>query len=546
MRRKIITRLLVFCMIVSMLAVPAMATDDGWTRGESSDTYTVSSGTATLSSYTITKNTYVVLGSSSTLNGSITVSGGALYVYTTDSSSATLGANITVSGDNSFYYQTSSGTVTFKGKVSRNNYTLNGWKTTTLDSKTYSYPTWTYNGGTPTSPSSSPSSGSTTTTSSSTEVTAKTTVSGDTATVTVDSKAVTSAVTAAESSADKTVTIDASKAGADVTTVTVQASVLETVSDASGVSLTIEMPASDVTLSDAALAAVVAEAGTNVSLTLETSAGTESLAAAQKESLTGLATGVTITASLESNGKAITSFGGGSVTLSVPFTAPAANRPANKFGVYHVAPTGGLTRQPTSYANGKLSFTTTHFSDFVAVYEPFADVTADLWYAQYALYASDHGIMNGTDKGFEGNLNLTRAMMVQTFYNMKNRPTGAASGAFADVADGAWYADAVNWGAANGVANGMGAGNFAPNADMTREQMAQFLYNYAKANGKDVSKAGDLSQFADASSVSDWAKEAMAWAVGQGYINGMDGKLNPQGTATRAQVATVLTRFAQA
>ena len=545
MRRKIIARLLVFCMIVSMLAVPAMAAETGngtvWNEstgaaltlsGDSSSTYSISSG-----AYTLDLNGH-------TWSGTITISGsGSLSVtdsaYNSETSANTLNSVITLSSTNSsFTYSVDSSTYVIRGSAFRvvpsdsTNYIVD-WSDTTAR-LTYIGGGSSVSGGS----SSSSSSGSTT-------VTATTSVSGDTATVSVSSSAVTSAATAAESSADKTVTIDASKAGADVTTVTVQASVLETVSDASGVSLTIEMPAGDVTLSGAALAAVVAEAGTNVSLTLETGAGTESLAAAQKESLTGIATGATITASLESNGKAITSFGGGRVTLSVPFTSPAANRPANKFGVYYAAPNGGLTRQPTSYAGGKLTFSTTHFSDYVAVFEPFADVTADLWYAQYALYASDHGIMNGTDKGFEGNVNLTRAMMVTTLYRIKGASAGSAA-AFSDVASGQWFTDAVNWAAANGVASGVGDGKFAPNADMTREQMAQFLYNYAKANGKDVSKTGNVSQFADASSVSGWAKEAMAWAVGEGYINGMDGKLNPQGTATRAQVTTVLTRFAQA
>lgn len=542
MRRKIIARLLVFCMIVSMLAVPAMATETGngtvWNEstgaaltlsGNSSSTYTISSG-----AYTLDLNGH-------TWSGAITISGsGSLSVtdsaYNSSSSTNKLDSKITLSGtSSSFTYSVADSTYVIRGSAfdvisGLSNYNVS-WSGTTA---TLAYA----GGGGGGVSSSSSSSGSTT-------VTATTSVSGDTATVSVSSSAVTSAATAAESSADKTVTIDASKASANVTTATIQTSVLSTVSDASGVSLTIEMPAGDVTLSDTALAAVVAEAGANVSITLDVSNSTASLAAAQQESLAGLATGATIDVSVTSNGKEITSFGGGRVTLSVPFTSPAANRPANKFGVYYAAPNGGLTRQPTSYASGKLTFSTTHFSDYVAVFEPFADVTADLWYAQYALYASDHGIMNGTDKGFEGNLNLTRAMMVTTLYRIKGASAGSAA-AFSDVASGQWFTDAVNWAAANGVASGVGDGKFAPNADMTREQMAQFLYNYAKANGKDVSKTGNVSQFADASSVSGWAKEAMAWAVGEGYINGMDGKLNPQGTATRAQVTTVLTRFAQA
>lgn len=558
MRRKIIARLLVFCMIVSMLAVPAMASTTLSAVPWSSNAYTLTEDT-TLSTYSISSGAYTINAGTYKLTASsvsvasgatLTVKGGSsssteLYTatggvrlsnnvyYTNDSAYSISGSVTLTSTSGTFKYLTKLGTPSVLSGVT--NYT-----TTSSASGGYTTYSLTYSGGSSGSPS-TPS----TTPSDSTEVATKTTVSGTTATVTVDSKAVTSAVTAAASSADKTVTIDASKAGANVTTATVQTSVLSTVSDASSVSLTIAMPAGEVTLSDAALTAIVAEAGTDVSVTLDVSNSTASLAAAQQESLTGLATGAAIDVSVTSNGKEITSFGGGSVTLSVPFKAPAANRPAEKFAVYYVAPTGGLTRQSTSYVDGKLSFTTTHFSDYVAIFEPFADVTADKWYAQYALYVSDNSIMNGTDKGFEGDLNLNRAMMVTTLYRIKGASAGSAA-AFSDVAAGQWFTDAVNWAAANGVASGVGNNLFAPNADMTREQMAQFLYNYAKANGKDVSKTGDLSRFADASSVSGWAKEAMAWAVGEGYINGMDGKLNPQGTATRAQVATVLTRFAQA
>lgn len=561
MRRKIIARLLVFCMIVSMLAVPAMASTTLSAVPWSSNAYTLTEDT-TLSTYSISSGTYTINAGTYKLTASsvsvasgatLTVKGGSsssteLYTatggvtlsnnvyYTNDSAYSISGSVTLTSTSGTFKYLTKLGTPSVLSGVT--NYT-----TTSSASGGYTTYSLTYSGG---GGSSSGSGGSSSSSSpGSTTVTATTSVSGDTATVSVSSSAVTSAVTAAESSADKVVTIDVSGAGEDVTTATIQTSVLSTVSDADDVGLTIEMPAGDITLSDEALDALVEEAGTNVSITLDVSNDTTSLAAAQQESLAGLATGATIDVSVTSNGKEITSFGGGSVTLSVPFTSPAANRPANKFGVYYAAPNGGLTRQPTSYAGGKLTFTTTHFSDYVAVFEPFADVTADLWYAQYALYASDNGIMNGTDKGFEGDLNLTRAMMVTTLYRIKGASAGSAA-AFSDVASGQWFTDAVNWAAANGVASGVGDGKFAPNADMTREQMAQFLYNYAKANGKDVSKTGDVSQFADASSVSGWAKEAMAWAVGEGYINGMDGKLNPQGTATRAQVATVLTRFAQA
>ena len=115
---------------------------------------------------------------------------------------------------------------------------------------------------------------------------------------------------------------------------------------------------------------------------------------------------------------------------------------------------------------------------------------------------------------------------------------------FEDVSAYAWYADAVAWASANGIVNGVSATAFDPDAPITREQMAAMLYRYAGFKGLDVSVDGDLNAYADAEDVSDYAKDAMAWAVSNGFIQGMnDTTLAPQGTATRAQVATILMRF---
>ena len=111
------------------------------------------------------------------------------------------------------------------------------------------------------------------------------------------------------------------------------------------------------------------------------------------------------------------------------------------------------------------------------------------------------------------------------------------------MADGDWYAQAVNWAASVGVVNGFDDGTFQPNAAITREQMAAILRNYAAYKGLDVSASGSLSTFTDAASVSDWAKESVEWAVGSGLIGGYeDSTLRPQGTTTRAEVASVLQR----
>ncbi|MEE0510256.1 MAG: S-layer homology domain-containing protein [Peptococcaceae bacterium] len=177
---------------------------------------------------------------------------------------------------------------------------------------------------------------------------------------------------------------------------------------------------------------------------------------------------------------------------------------------------------------------------------PFTDVSENDWFYGAVQYVYDNDMMNGVSaNSFAPNSNLTRAMMAAVLYNLEDQPTQADS-SFTDVADGSWYADAVNWAAANNIVSGYGDGIFGPNDNITREQMASILYRYAEYKGYDVSAVGDLGQFNDADSVSEWANDVMSWAVGAGLINGMgDGSVAPQGTATRAQVATVLMNFCE-
>ncbi|MCD8065565.1 MAG: S-layer homology domain-containing protein [Oscillospiraceae bacterium] len=174
----------------------------------------------------------------------------------------------------------------------------------------------------------------------------------------------------------------------------------------------------------------------------------------------------------------------------------------------------------------------------------FADVSSGDWYASAVTFAAAREILNGTGSGFEPNANMDRSMVAQMLYNFDADAEPTASAGFTDVADSAWYADAVNWAAGEGIVSGTGNGEFSPSGSVTREQLAVMLYNYAKAKGYDVSASASLSAFSDASSVSSWASSAMSWAVGAGLISGVDStNLDPTGTATRAQVATILMRF---
>lgn len=178
----------------------------------------------------------------------------------------------------------------------------------------------------------------------------------------------------------------------------------------------------------------------------------------------------------------------------------------------------------------------------------FTDVSSSDWFFKGVEYVVDKGIMSGVSENeFAPFGKLTRAMLVQMLYNMESRPACDAENAFIDVPVGQWYTDAVIWANDAKIVSGMGEGLFAPNMEITREQMVAMLYNYAKYKGYDVTASADLSTFADNASVSAWAQPAMQWAVAEGYISGMgDNQLAPQGTATRAEIASVIMRFMEA
>ena len=174
----------------------------------------------------------------------------------------------------------------------------------------------------------------------------------------------------------------------------------------------------------------------------------------------------------------------------------------------------------------------------------FDDVAKSAWYYKAVEYVAENGIMSGVSaREFAPNAGFSRAMLAQTLYAMSGKPTVKAEGTFADVAANAWYADAVNWAAEKGYVSGVGDGKFAPDASVTREQMALILYRYA---GSPDASGMVLREFADGDSVSAYAVDAIRWAVHEGLISGMENNtLAPQGTATRAQVAQILMNFHQ-
>ena len=177
---------------------------------------------------------------------------------------------------------------------------------------------------------------------------------------------------------------------------------------------------------------------------------------------------------------------------------------------------------------------------------PFTDVKAGDWFYDSVGYVYGAGLMNGTSPtAFSPGQTTTRAMIVTILYRYEGSPAAGTS-SFRDVAAGQYYADPVAWAAQNGVVTGYSPNRFGPTDTITREQMAAILYRYAQYKGYDVSGRADLSVYSDGSRVSAYARDAMAWANYAGFINGVDERtLQPRGSATRAQVATILTRFCQ-
>ena len=175
---------------------------------------------------------------------------------------------------------------------------------------------------------------------------------------------------------------------------------------------------------------------------------------------------------------------------------------------------------------------------------PFSDVASDAWYAQAVGEVSDAGIMNGTtDTTFSPDEQVTRGMVVTVLWRLASSPAAAAATTLPDVEDWYYYAPAVAWAQAAGVATGLGDGTFDCGSIVTREQLSVFLYRYSQYAGDELA-SGVLDLYNDVDSVQSWALDGMAHAVGAGLITGTDeGNLEPAGPATRAQLAVILQRL---
>lgn len=360
-------------------------------------------------------------------------------------------------------------------------------------------------------------------------------VQGDTATVFLTSRQL-RAATGAQSGV--AVTVDATDPA--VGTVVLAGRSIANACDTGAAALQVKFRSGTVTLDARALAALDLHKDVAVSL-----ASGASLNAAQQRALGSQAATATLAnASVLVDGAAA-SCPAGSVRAAVAVNA------ADDLTAWSLADDGSISAVGGAYDAGQQTYAFDVVNGVTAIARfPFTDVVAGTWYYGAAAYAYNNGLFAGmTPTTFAPNATMTRAMLVSVLWRLAGAPAPKAPNTFVDVPDGAWYTDAVTWAAENGVVSGIGGSRFDPSGFVTREQTAEILYNYAHSKGYDVSARADLTAFPDAGSVSGWAEKALSWANAAGLINGTvrDGQtiLDPQGSASRAQVAMILMNYVE-
>ena len=260
---------------------------------------------------------------------------------------------------------------------------------------------------------------------------------------------------------------------------------------------------------------------------------------------------------------------GGKITLHAPYELRNGEKPGGLV-VYYVDDHGKRERCETRYdaRNKRLSWQTDHLSLYMLDYDEkrveacdggeycpinaFTDANSKAWYHNGVHYCVENGLMGGVSDGlFAPNGTTTRAQIVTILWRLEGKPVVNYLMQFEDVASESWYTEAVRWAASENIVGGYGNGKFGPNDPITRQQMAAILCRYCQYRGIDVSVGEDTNilSYDDAFSISEWAIPAMQWACGSGMIQGIaDGdsmKLDPSGSATRAQIATILWRFCE-
>ena len=248
----------------------------------------------------------------------------------------------------------------------------------------------------------------------------------------------------------------------------------------------------------------------------------------------------------------ITTWGNKNLTLYLPVDTSQFLKDQT-YTVYQISGDGSLEQHSGKCSNEEdgrfVRLNTSHLSTFIAVPAAkaplsFTDVKPGDWFYDAAAYVTGRGLFTGVDSTtFAPGAPMTRSMLVTVLWRLEGEPVPAQGASFTDVPAGQWYTSAVTWASGAGVVTGTGGG-FEPDGNVTREQIASILYRYAKIKGWDVTGSADLERFPDGWQTADWAARAMEWAFAKKLVTGKDsGFLDPQGQASRAEVAAILMRL---
>ena len=249
----------------------------------------------------------------------------------------------------------------------------------------------------------------------------------------------------------------------------------------------------------------------------------------------------------------ITSLNGHTISVRLSYTPAKGEQTGNLYAVYvdDAGKVEWITKSSYDASLKAVVFETGHFSVYGVGYKNPAPAFTDIhnhWAADNILFAASRGLLSGTsDTTFSPNTGMTRGMFVTALGRLAGiNPDSYKTGKFTDVKADAYYAPYVNWAAQNGIVEGVTATTFAPDTNINREQMAVIMANYAKKLGYDLPKTLQAVTFADNAQISSWAKNAVRAMQQAGILAGKNGnKFDPKGTATRAEVATILRRFVE-
>lgn len=300
--------------------------------------------------------------------------------------------------------------------------------------------------------------------------------------------------------------------------VSIPASTMSQIQNKTNASLTISTPIADATIPREALDTLASEDGEII--------------------VTAKQTGQAVTFTLTAGGEMVERLPGG-LTLTVPVEDAG---PGTVAMLIHEDGTREVIQQ-SIVEDGKMSIPLDGSAtvEIVDNGRTFADVPPENWASEAVTFAAARELFSGTSEtSFSPDETMSRAMLATVLYRLEGQPEQAVMSAYSDVSDGAWYADSIAWAVENGIVSGYGDGQFGPNDSVTREQFVVMLWRYV---GSPKASRRDL-EFADADQVSDYAQEALCWAVENGVLKGNDsGQLVPGGTATRAEAAQMLKNF---